>query len=122
MLKNGARKSEIFDTFPEKKYCIYGNKVCDMDPLTHPGGNYITEKCVGREVDCYLFGGYAHETTKRDPWDHSEIAYIFLNNHEMGSVYQPRLDPVYVKGKSSATPYSLNKDTMDTGDLEESFT
>lgn len=50
---------------PKAKYCIYGNKVCDISNLTHPGGNYITEACIGREVDCYLFGGYALETTNR---------------------------------------------------------
>lgn len=39
-----------------------------MNDFIHPGGNYLIEKVNGRDVDCFLFGGYALENSTRKPY------------------------------------------------------
>lgn len=52
---------------PKARYVIAHNNVYSIKDIIHPGGNYIIRQVNGREIDCFLFGGYALETTTRLP-------------------------------------------------------
>lgn len=66
MVLSGKSHKEILRAYPKFKYVIAKNKLIDISKLQHPGGNYITNICNGRDIDCFLFGGYALETTNRE--------------------------------------------------------
>ena len=41
--------------------------------FSHPGGKFVLEKCVGRDISKYFDGGYSFESSTK-PWIHSNLA------------------------------------------------
>lgn len=55
--------------------------------MIHPGGNYLLKNINGKDIDRYLFGGYNYELSKRPSHNHSVLAYLWLENNIIGSLY-----------------------------------
>lgn len=56
---------------PDIKWVIYDSAVYDVTEFEHPGGNFIIENCVGREIGRFFVGAYNLETTDLKPYAHS---------------------------------------------------
>lgn len=50
--------------------------------------------------------------------DHSAIAYVFMHNNEIGNIYEPRYDPVYLleENEKEKSNLFINKDSVVTSD------
>lgn len=46
------------------KLLFLGGKLYDTSKLNHPGGNFMFEEMLGREIDSYMYGGYYYEKLK----------------------------------------------------------
>lgn len=62
-----------------KKYCIIDDLVLDVGRYAsrHPGGAFLIDMTIGRDVSKYFYGGYKLENSKsnRDkPYRHSQLA------------------------------------------------
>ncbi|KRX02685.1 Cytochrome b5-like heme/steroid binding domain [Pseudocohnilembus persalinus] len=68
-------------------YVIAHNNVYDVSSLDHPGGLHLINVCIGRDIDCFLYGGYSLETSNRLPHQHSLQSEIWLQNHLIGSLF-----------------------------------
>lgn len=66
-LKQRKSHFEIAQIFPKIKYVIAHNNVYDVTSLDHPGGLHLINACIGRDIDCFLYGGYSLETSNRLP-------------------------------------------------------
>ena len=78
MIQEGQDSHQILNRYPNARYVIYLNSLYHMDDFNHPGGRYIIDQVIGREVDCYLYGGYALESTSLDPHTHSQYSGFAL--------------------------------------------
>ena len=49
-----------------RKLVILDDMICDVEPflLTHPGGIFVLERNIGRDVSKFFFGGYALDGNK----------------------------------------------------------
>lgn len=72
MLNAGkSSTAEINAAFPDILWCMLGNSVYDITDFDHPGGNWITESCRGRDVGRFMFGGYQIEPLGHDMLGHT---------------------------------------------------
>ena len=59
--------------------------------FAHPGGAFLLEHNVGRDVSKYFYGAYGFDGNKNDPqnsnncWVHSNIARKIANKHAIGA-------------------------------------
>lgn len=63
MINDNIDRHQILERYPNARYVIYQNSVYELEKFVHSGGKYIIDQVIGREVDCYLYGGYALEST-----------------------------------------------------------
>ena len=42
-----------------------------MTGFLHPGGDFIIDECVGREVGRFLYGAYGLESSNAKPYVHT---------------------------------------------------
>ena len=63
-----------------------GNKVYDLTDWTHPGGNFIIQACLGREIGRYFYGNYALEGTNMKPHKHSALTLKQINSFYVGEI------------------------------------
>lgn len=62
----------------------------DVTGYVHPGGVFIFELLAsGREVDCFMYGGYALEGTKMAAYDHSDLGISKLMSMYIGDIMLP---------------------------------
>jgi len=83
-LECGKSRWDIINQYPEVKWVIYGNKVYDMTGWIHPGGNFLIEAVVGREISRFLHGAYGLESTSMQPHTHSTFALELLEEFYIG--------------------------------------
>ena len=59
-----------------KKWALYNEFVVNVEPVlnVHPGGRFLIEKHIGREIGKYLYGSYAVEGNCK-PHVHSKFAF-----------------------------------------------
>lgn len=86
MINSTATTSEIVKAFPNIKWVMVNNEIYDLTNFQHPGGNFIIEQCVGREVGRFFFGAYGLESTKLTPYAHSQSALDILPQYYVGVV------------------------------------
>jgi len=85
-INNGTPLAKILSDFPNVKWVQIGNNVYDLSNWVHPGGNFIIEACLGREVGRYLYGNYALEGTTIKPHKHSNLALSQMQKFYIGEV------------------------------------
>ena len=78
MIKTQKEISEIKAKYPLIKWVLFQNSVYDLTNFVHPGGDFLIEQCIGRDVTRFLIGAYSLESTKFQPYNHSENAYSLL--------------------------------------------
>jgi Cytochrome b5-like Heme/Steroid binding domain len=77
----------IKEKYPQIKWVIFGNRVCDVTTFDHPGGNKIIDSIVGREISRFIFGGHKAENLDLIPHSHSIKALKLLNQYHIGDLY-----------------------------------
>lgn len=45
----------------------------------HPGGKFVLQHNVGRDISKFFYGGYTLENSSGKPYTHSNIAWIIVN-------------------------------------------
>ena len=85
-INNGTPLEKILADFPKIKWVQLGNGVYDLSNWVHPGGNFIIEACIGREVGRYFYGNYALEGTTIKPHKHSQLAVSQIKKFYIGDV------------------------------------
>ena len=88
-INRGDSQESLIKNFPQIKWVILGNSVYDLTNWIHPGGNFIIQACVGREVGRYFYGGHALEETKIKPHKHSAITLSQMKSCEIGEIVSP---------------------------------
>ncbi|KRX10636.1 Tubby C-terminal-like domain [Pseudocohnilembus persalinus] len=86
LIREGTPKHQIMNIFPHIKYCIYKNSLIALKDFSHPGGSYIIQQINGREIDCFIFGGYQLEHLSIPPHLHSNFAEQYFIYNQIGSV------------------------------------
>ena len=84
-LHKGKTAEYIRNYIPGYKWALYGNRILDLENWAHPGGNFIIQQIIGREVSRFLLGSYpleSHVKTKR--WKHSQQAYELIESLTIG--------------------------------------
>lgn len=62
---------------------LLDDKVLDVTyyTLNHPGGKFLIEHNIGRDVSKFFYGGYVLENNKGSkPYTHSEMAKTTVNS------------------------------------------
>ncbi len=85
-INSGASTEKIIQAFPKIKWVQLGNGIYDLTDWVHPGGNFIIEACIGREVGRYFYGNYSLEGTSRKPHKHSQLAFSQVQKFYIGEV------------------------------------
>ena len=73
---------------------ILDNLVLDIGSFIfkHPGGSYLLESTIGRDISKFFYGSYAHDGNTNDPkaktlkHAHSNIARKIVNRHVIGFI------------------------------------
>lgn len=84
--------SEITSLNPKIKWVIVDNSVYDLSEFVHPGGNFIIQNCIGREVGRFFYGAYGLESTNLKPHTHSIIAKAKLAMNYIGTIGNKNFD------------------------------
>ena len=73
-----------------KKWALYNEYVVNVEPVlnVHPGGRFLIEKHIGREIGKYLYGSYAVEGNCK-PHVHSKFAFQMVERYIVGRVTTP---------------------------------
>jgi len=108
-INSGIPIKKIMSDFPNIKWVQIGNNVYDLSNWVHPGGNFIIEACLGREVGRYLYGNYALEGTTIKPHKHSNLALSQMQKFYIGEVTNSESILVHKNTKSQAQ--ATNNDT-----------
>jgi len=112
-INKGDSQESLIKNFPQIKWVILGNSVYDLTNWIHPGGNFIIQACVGREVGRYFYGGHALEGTKIKPHKHSAITLSQIKSCYIGEIvnYESILvskdTPKEVVSTTSENPWKL---------------
>lgn len=77
-----------------KQYVIVDDLVVDIGPYAyaHPGGAFLIEYNIGRDVSKFIFGSFALDQNHNDPkapnnrWNHSNMARKIINRHAIGAM------------------------------------
>ena len=80
--------SEIRKQYPDEKLCLLGNKVISLKEIIHPGGLFIFEAINGREIDRFVYGGYALDKAlfPMESHLHSPFAFIMMEKNCIGEL------------------------------------
>lgn len=104
-----------------EKLVILDDNIIDltMFAYSHPGGTFLIDINVGKDVGKFFFGGYAFDQNKNIPGDknlahtHSNIARKIANKHiigVIGSSLSRHGDPTVRFAIDHAKDFPLNKD------------
>ena len=77
-----------------KKLVIVDDLVVDIGSYAyaHPGGAFLIEYNIGRDVSKFIFGSFALDGNHNDPkapnnrWNHSNMARKIINRHAVGAM------------------------------------
>lgn len=77
-----------------EKLVICDDLVCDIGTYmyAHPGGAFLLEYNIGRDVSKFIFGSFALDQNHNDPkmpnnrWAHSNVARKIVNRHAIGAM------------------------------------
>ena len=85
-----------------KQWAMYNQYVVDVSSLlsTHPGGRFVIEKNIGREIGKYLYGAYTVESSSMSPHAHTRYAFDSLKRLIIGKIITPQ---VYMQGDARST-------------------
>lgn len=80
--------SEIKKQYPEEKLCLLGNKIISLKEIIHPGGLFIFEAINGREIDRFVYGGYALDKAlfPMESHLHSPFAFLMMEKNVIGEL------------------------------------
>lgn len=78
-----------------EELCLFNDYVIDVKKFkpNHPGGKFVIEQNVGRDVSKFFFGGYSMDTGS-SPHFHSNIARMVMNSLIIGKL--ERSVPTYI--------------------------
>ena len=88
MLEEG-RSSKVINRATKNKilWIMLGNSVYDITEFRHPGGQFLVDKCRGRDVGRFMFGGYMLEPfSKIKGHIHSKNAMAILEEFKFGEI------------------------------------
>ena len=85
-LEQGLPIKEIINRHPDMDWVMYGNKVYDVTGWIHPGGSFILNQVIGREISRFIHGGEALENSKMKPHTHSAHALKLLECFYIGRI------------------------------------
>lgn len=80
----------------------------DLTGWTHPGGDFLIENSIGREVGRYLYGNYTFEGSGKAPHKHSPLAFRELEAHYVGEISEG--ESVLVEKSSKTEVISIHSD------------
>lgn len=77
-----------------KKLVIVDDLVVDIGSYaySHPGGAFLIDYNIGRDVSKFIFGAFALDGNQNDPkaptnkWNHSNMARKIVNRHAIGAM------------------------------------
>lgn len=96
------------------KWVILGNKVYDVTDFRHPGGVFIINQVVGREISRFFYGGYPLENTKNmDSHTHSVKALLTLESYFIGKLTKTESILAFKAPRTTnTTNLSMNSSTV----------
>ena len=85
-----------------KQWAMYNQYVVDVTSLlsSHPGGRFVIEKNIGREIGKYLYGAYTVESSSMSPHAHTRYAFDAMKRLIIGKIVTPQ---VYMHGDLRST-------------------
>ncbi len=88
MVNSGTPREEILKKFSNQKWALYQNYILDLNGFLHPGGNFVIEETLGREMTAFVTGSYALESGNGDlkPYNHSKDTYKFIQSAIIGTI------------------------------------
>lgn len=75
----------------KKKLALFDNYVVDLSyyGIDHPGGKYVLDECVGKDLGKYFYGSYSMENRVK-PHTHSMIAAKILVKMVCAKIIEPK--------------------------------
>ena len=100
MIQENRKIEEIQNLLPRIRWILLGNRVYDVSNLNHPGGDFLIQNCIGKEISRYFFGAHSLEINQKNPpHNHSIWAFNLLNSKFIG--YTSPISKLFTtKGKS----------------------
>ncbi|EAS06748.2 DOMON domain protein (macronuclear) [Tetrahymena thermophila SB210] len=87
MLNDEKREiSQIKAALPNLKWVIYNQGVYDISNFVHPGGQFIINEIIGKEIGRYMIGAFPLEGYNFKPHNHSFAAIKLLKENKIGSL------------------------------------
>lgn len=74
----GKHSAEIVAAFPKAKYVLFKDFICQLDGFKHPGGQFIFERVIGKDISKYIYGSAAFEEGELSRHEHSGYALKYL--------------------------------------------
>jgi len=85
-INSGESREALMQKLKNMKWVILGNSIFDLTDWIHPGGNFIIQDCVGKEVGRYFYGNFALEGSRMKPHKHSAVAFAHLTSSYIGEL------------------------------------
>lgn len=55
-VRKGNSKTEITKLYPNSKYYLFKDMVCELNYFNHPGGESLTQQTIGSDITKYMYG------------------------------------------------------------------
>ena len=81
-----------------EKLVILDDMVLNVEKFMylHPGGKFVIEQNIGRDVSKFFHGGYSMEpSNKQKPYRHSNMARVAANQMIIGTLHRPAVEDTY---------------------------
>ena len=66
-----------------QKLVILDDLVLNFSNYEHPGGDYLLEHNIGRDISKFFYGGYSLSSIQR-PFSHPPDTYPYINSMRIG--------------------------------------
>ena len=87
-IKHGKSREELLTKYPTTKFVYLYNRVYDLTRFTHPGGNFMINSVIGREIGRFVHGAYHIEDIHTRINQHRSSDIAILNKYFIGEVSQ----------------------------------